>query len=124
LGSTIDIVPTILELAGLDGAAQAERHPQLAGVSLVESLAGATRRSPRDQRGHLFDYGVVMYLDPEFNEALMQSQDQVTPWAIIRESLKQLKPGPSLDNRALFRGIHDGRYKFARYFAASDHHRP
>ncbi|WP_225592389.1 hypothetical protein [Pseudomonas sp. PDM15] len=29
--------------------------------------------------------------------------------------------GPSMKNRALFRGIHDGRYKFARYFAAEDH---
>jgi len=124
LGSTVDIVPTILELAGLESAAQAIRHPQLAGVSLAESLGGASRRSKRDERGHLFDYGVTMYLDPEFNEALMRDHDQVTPWTIIKESLQRLQPGPSLDNRALLRGIHDGRYKFARYFAASDHHQP
>src|SRR5690606_28434940 len=78
--------------------------------------------SARNERGHLFDYGVVMYLDPEFTEAVMRDHDQVTPWAIIKESLAQLQFGPSLKNRALFRGIHDGRYKFARYFAAADHH--
>jgi arylsulfatase len=124
LGSTIDIVPTVLELAGLDAAAQAERYPQLAGVSLTPSLGGATRRSARDERGHLFDYGVVMYLDPEFNQAMMRGHEQVTPWTIIRQSLANLQFGPSLQNRALFRGIHDGRYKFARYFAAEDHHAP
>src|SRR5690606_24073922 len=37
---------------------------------------------------------------------------------------KSLQPGPTLKNRALFRGIHDGRYKFARYFAPEDHHLP
>ncbi len=124
LGSTIDIVPTVLELAGVTPAVQAERYPQLAGVSLAESLGGASLRSARDQRGHLFNYGVVMYLDPEFTEAMMRDNDQVTPWAMIKTSLQQMQPGPSLENRALFRGIHDGRYKFARYFAAADHHRP
>ena len=124
LGSTIDIVPTVLELAGVTPAVQAERYPQLAGVSLAESLGGASRRSARDKRGHLFNYGVVMYLDPEFTEAMMRDNDQVTPWAMIKTSLQQMQPGPSLENRALFRGIHDGRYKFARYFAAADHHRP
>ncbi|MDD0842119.1 sulfatase-like hydrolase/transferase [Pseudomonas sp. Gutcm_11s] len=124
LGSTVDIVPTVLELAGLDMAGQAERYPQLAGVSLAESIGGASKRSARDERGHLYDYGVVMYLDPEFTEAVMRDHDQVTPWAIIQESLAQMQLGPSMKNRALFRGIHDGRYKFARYFAAEDHHIP
>lgn len=124
LGSTVDIVPTVLELAGLDMSGQAERYPQLAGVSLAESIGGASKRSVRDERGHLYDYGVVMYLDPEFTEAVMRDHDQVTPWAIIQESLAQMQLGPSMKNRALFRGIHDGRYKFARYFAAEDHHIP
>lgn len=33
-------------------------------------------------------------------------------------------PPPSLDYLLLFRGVHDGRYKFARYFAPSQHHTP
>lgn len=124
LGSTVDIVPTILELAGMGTAQQSEQYPQLVGVSLVNSLGGSSQRSARDERGHLFNYGVSMYLDPEFTEAVMLNADKVTPWAIIRESLRQGRLGPSRDNRALFRGIHDGRYKFARYFAPSNHHTP
>lgn len=124
LGSSVDLAPTLLELAGMDSLTVAERYPQLAGVSLVDSLGGAERRSTRDRRGHLFDYGVTMYIDPEFTEGFMAHADAVSPMAMLRESIRQGQPGPSLDNRALFRGIHDGRYKFARYFAPSDHHVP
>ncbi|HDZ57253.1 MAG TPA: DUF229 domain-containing protein [Pseudomonas xinjiangensis] len=124
LGSTVDIVPTLLELAGMPVAQQAERYPALAGVSLASSLGGTSARSGRDERGHLFNYGVSMYLDPEFTESVMLNADKVTPWTIIKESLRQGRLGPSRDNRALFRGIHDGRYKFARYFAPSNHHTP
>lgn len=124
LGSTVDVVPTLLELAGLPLGQQAERYPGLAGVSLASSLGGSSQRSARDERGHLFNYGVSMYLDPEFTESVMRNADKVTPWTLIRESLRQGRLGPSRDNRALFRGIHDGRYKFARYFAPSNHHTP
>lgn len=124
LGSSVDLVPTLLEFAGMDSRTQAERYPQLAGVSLVNSLAGPDRRCTRDMRGHLFDYGVTMYIDPEFTETFMANAEKVTPAAMLRESIRQGQLGPSLNNRALFRGIHDGRYKFARYFAAADHHMP
>ncbi|WP_225592388.1 hypothetical protein [Pseudomonas sp. PDM15] len=72
-------MPTVLELAGLGMAGQVERYPQLADVSLAESIGGASKRSARDERGHLYDYGVVMYLDPGFTEAVMRDHDQVTP---------------------------------------------
>ncbi|UAW99050.1 sulfatase-like hydrolase/transferase [Halopseudomonas nanhaiensis] len=124
LGSSVDLAPTLLEFAGMDPRTRAERYPALAGVSLADSLGGAERRSVRDRRGHLFNYGVTMYIDPDFTEGFMAHADAVSPMAILRESIRQGKFGPSLDNRALFRGVHDGRYKFARYFAPSDHHIP
>ncbi len=124
LGSSVDLVPTLLELAGVSPEQQRERYPQLAGVSLCESLGGASGRSQRDALGHLFNYGVAMYIDPEFTRQVIRNQERVTPWSVLRESLKSLQLGPSRSNRALFRGIHDGRYKFARYFAPEDHHLP
>ena len=124
LGSSVDLVPTLLELAGVSPEQQRERYPQLAGVSLCESLGGASGRSQRDALGHLFNYGVAMYIDPEFTLQVIRNQELVTPWSVLRESLKSLQLGPSRSNRALFRGIHDGRYKFARYFAPEDHHLP
>lgn len=54
LGSSVDLVPTLLELAGVSPEQQQERYPQLAGVSLCESLGGASGRSQRDALGHLF----------------------------------------------------------------------
>ena len=124
LGSSVDLVPTLLELAGVSPEQQRERYPQLAGVSLCESLGGASGRSQRDALGHLFNYGVAMYIDPEFTRQVIRNQERVTPWSVLRESLKSLQLGPSRSHRALFRGIHDGRYKFARYFAPEDHHLP
>lgn len=124
LGSSVDLVPTLLEFAGVTPAQQRERYPQLAGVSLCESLGGASGRSERDELGHLFNYGVAMYIDPEFTVQVIRNQDQVTPWSVLSEALKNFQLGPSRANRALFRGVHDGRYKFARYFAPRDHHIP
>src|SRR5690606_15671275 len=124
LGSSVDLLPTLLGFAVVSPSDQHDRDPQLAVVSLCEALGGAARRSERDRLGHLFNYGVSMYIDPEFTLQVIRNQDQVTPWTILKEAVKSLQPGPTLKNRALFRGIHDGRYKFARYFAPEDHHLP
>ena len=40
------------------------------------------------------------------------------------ESLKLGHLGPSRTNRGLHRGVYDGRYKFARFFALGEHHIP
>src|SRR5690606_39103386 len=38
LGSSVDLLPTLLEFAGVAPAEQHDRYPQLAGVSLCEAL--------------------------------------------------------------------------------------
>lgn len=40
LASSVDIAPTLLEIAGLDAAAAATRHPALKGHSLMPALHG------------------------------------------------------------------------------------
>jgi len=124
LGSAIDLAPTLLSFAGLDDAARAERYPALKGVNLAAAVADPAARTARDAKGHLYDYNTTLYIDPENAKALMRDQATVTWWTLFEEGLKNGHLGPVLTHPGLFRGVHDGRYKFARYFAPSQHHIP
>jgi arylsulfatase len=100
LAGGVDLAPTLLSFAGLNDAERSQRYPDLHGVSLRNSIADARARTPRDERGILFNY--------------------TTPGA-------QLGPGgPPTDNptRGIIRGVFDGRYKFGRYFRLTEHHEP
>ncbi|MFV0645471.1 MAG: sulfatase-like hydrolase/transferase [Sphingomonadaceae bacterium] len=105
LMSAIDIAPTLLGLAGVSRDEWQTRYPGLKGVDVSSLVASPDTTTARDRSGHLFNYAVMHY------------------WAT-------LPPGPDgerrydLGKRRLHRGIHDGRYKFARYFAPRDHHTP
>src|SRR3546814_6936406 len=55
---------------------------------------------------------------------MMREQEAVTWWALLKEGMKRGHLGPVLTHPGLFRGVHDGRYKFARYFAPAQHHIP
>ena len=57
-------------------------------------------RTARDKRGHLFNLGVIY------------------TWARSEDGEYDLS------KRRLHRGVFDGRFKFARYFAPNDHHLP
>ena len=108
LMSAIDIAPTLLGLAGADASWRAERFPDLKGVDVSRLLEDPNSTTERDKRGHLFDYAVRHM------------------WAPLPP---QPGDGPDdlrfdLSKRRLHRGVHDGRYKFARYFAPAQHHIP
>ncbi|MGH8461386.1 MAG: sulfatase-like hydrolase/transferase [Stenotrophobium sp.] len=124
LGSAIDLVPTLLSFAGLSDSARAEKYPALKGVSLAPAVADTQARTARDARGHLYDYSTTLYADPETAKALMRGHEDATWWNLFKEDAKRGHLGPVMTNRALFRGVFDGRYKFARYFAPSQHHIP
>lgn len=101
LASGIDLAPTLLGFAGVDDATRAERYPQLHGVDISSTVASSSQRTERDDRGILFNYG--------------------TPGA---QSLTEDGPVPGDTRRGLIRGVHDGRYKFGRYFHVTEHHQP
>lgn len=116
LSSAVDIVPTLLGLAGVTGEALADRHADLPGHDLSAVVADPKATTAREAAGILFNYEVAGGWD---------TQDMKRRLSLFRNGPPaQPLPPPSLDNRVLFRGVHDGRYKFARYFAPSQHHTP
>lgn len=124
LTSCIDIIPTLLGFAGVSPQAVAEHYPFLKGVDIGEAVAKPGTRTERDRRGVLFNYGVPLYIDPAFTRATIETDAGTPQVAALRVGLATGHMFPRRDHPALFRGIHDGRYKFARYFRPDDHHQP
>jgi arylsulfatase len=124
LSSHIDLVPTILAMAGVQEDAMQSNYPELKGVDLAAALATSGGRTARDSRGILFNYGVPLYMDPEFTRQGAMTGRQFTRLTSLLIGFQTGQFFPSRDNPALFRGVHDGRYKFARYFKPDDHHTP
>ena len=107
LGTTLDIAPTLLSMAGVDAA---KRPATLKGHDLTPAAMHPDARTGRDQQGSLLNYAV----------AYGWNQPDVPPGV---ENVKPLA-APDVALRRLYRGVFDGRYKFARYFAPDQHHIP
>jgi arylsulfatase len=124
LGGAVDLIPTLLQFAGADAARVRETYPELVGAGLAEAVANPAARTVRDARGHLYNYNTTHYLDSEFAGALAGAGVPADRYMPLRALAAGLRPLPRLSHPALFRGVHTGRHKFARYFAPSAHHRP
>ncbi|MGA1327169.1 MAG: sulfatase-like hydrolase/transferase [Rubrivivax sp.] len=124
LGGAVDLIPTLLELAGVPAARVAERYPQLRGHSVAAAVADPAARTRRDEQGVLFNYNTTHYLDSAFAGALAERGIEADRWMPLRALAAGQRPLPRLTNPALFRGIHTGRHKFVRYFRPDRHHRP
>jgi arylsulfatase A-like enzyme len=96
----VDLVPTVLGMAGLNDAERQQRYPALRGVDVGAVIANARARTARDERGILFNYG--------------------TPSGPLGPN----GPAASAPVRGIIRGVFDGRYKFGRYFRITEHHEP
>lgn len=113
LMSAVDLAPTLMGLAGVAPAEAEAKFPGLPGVDLSGMVADPGRPTERDRRGHLFNYAVAYMWEPR------------------RLGRANTTQGPAdydkvydLTKRRLHRGVHDGRWKFARYFAPAQHHTP
>lgn len=124
LASHIDLVPTILGMAGVDPKARTEHYPYLKGIDVSAAIASPAATTLRDQSGILLNYGVPLYMDPDFTRKGALTGKIYSKLSSLFIGFESGQFLPSLDNPALFRGIYDGRYKFARYFKPSDHHKP
>lgn len=124
LASAVDILPTLFAMAGGRAIDLVDPLGPLPGVDLSPAVLNPRGRSARDDRGHLYDYGVPFYIDPQLLETMMRDRRTPTNLNILLETLKLGRLGPALGNRGLHRGVFDGRYKFARFFAMGAHHTP
>ncbi|WP_051711212.1 sulfatase-like hydrolase/transferase [Streptomyces sp. NRRL S-350] len=111
LASAVDLAPTLLEFAGLDGAAVATRFPALHGRSLTPVLEG---RSVRE--GVLTAVESIITLDAGF---WFEFADPQAPQRILSGELR-----PDWSKRGFLRGYHDQRYTFGRYFSPLSPNRP
>jgi arylsulfatase len=113
LMGAIDLAPTLMSLAGLSADEQATRFPGLPGLDVSGLLTSPAAPTERDRQGHLFNYAVVHYWEP--------TKDRT---AVLASGEPDYAKRFDLSKRRLHRGVHDGRYKYARYFAPAHHNMP
>jgi arylsulfatase len=124
LFSAVDLAPTLLGLGSIEDARQRTEFPVLKGYDLSEAVANPGKPGRRDTEvgGLLYTYDSLNSVDVEF----MSHVD-----VFLREGAKSLTLTipPNLkpnfrENRGFLRGVYDGRYKLARYFAPAKCNRP
>jgi len=111
LTSSVDIAPTVLEMAGLDRTDIATEHPGLHGHSLLPVLEGA---APRE--GVLTAVENVVNLDAGFWKGFGEPD--------VAERIQSGALRPDWTKRGFLRGYTDERYSFGRYFSPLEPNRP
>ncbi|MFJ5552881.1 sulfatase-like hydrolase/transferase [Streptomyces sp. NPDC093225] len=111
LGSAVDLAPTLLACAGVDGAERATRFPALKGHSLLPVADGSAVRE-----GVLTAVESIVTLDASF---WFEFADPEAPARIQAGSLR-----PDWTKRGFLRGYIDDHYTFGRYFSPLRPNRP
>jgi arylsulfatase A-like enzyme len=137
VGSHLDLVPTILAYAGLSEGRQKQRYPFLKGHDLSGVVADLESDGPRGSSnnpgiGALYTYDMITTVDAQWfqrNARLLLDQaaaDAGLEFVRGKEFLAKIDEieKPNMDNRELFRGIFDGRYKLVRYFGLAHYNLP
>ncbi|MGK0221280.1 MAG: arylsulfatase A-like enzyme [Limisphaerales bacterium] len=118
--SAVDLVPTLLGLAGGDEVIA--RHTQLKGVNLAPAL-DTDSPSERSKTGVLVYLSLIMTDFNFFKDVASAGvQDSFSGWFNAR--FIKGKWTPDFSQRGVLRGMFDGRYRFGRYFGLGEHHTP
>ena len=137
VSSHLDLVPTVLGLAGLSEQEQGQRYPFLKGCDLSETVAEPGTDGPRGSarrpgKGALYTYDMIASVDAEW----LQRNAPLLLDVAAAEAGLELHRGqeflavldeigsPDLGKREVFRGVYDGRYKLIRYFGLGHYHLP
>jgi len=125
LTSHIDIVPTLLAMAGGDPAKKAAMLDRLKGrdiSGLLNDPAGAPVNAVRDAA--LYTFNMLVYQDPDFTidvaKILHEKGQKEGAAEVNRRGLKPDLAG----HRGAIRSAFDGRHKFSRYFSTFQHNKP
>ncbi|MBN1572528.1 MAG: sulfatase-like hydrolase/transferase [Deltaproteobacteria bacterium] len=121
LASGVDLVPTIMAIAGISEEKLKGRYGDLPGYDLtgqMESPTGAGRRAERSG-GLIVLWSALHGVDGDFPEKVQKLKE-------ARRSGSRMPGDLSRDwsKRGIMRGMFDGRYKFARYFSPLEFHTP
>ncbi|MBP7338626.1 sulfatase-like hydrolase/transferase [Niveispirillum sp.] len=123
LASHIDMAPTLLGLAGVPSSVVATQAPGLVGQDLSRVILEPGAPSPRDGGGGLLMHWTsLIYQDHVAALAFEEDRQKGNSFSIL--SLATPRFRSSLSKRGQMRAVFDGRYKFARYFAPTDHNTP
>ena len=125
LTSHVDIVQTLISMAGGDESRKAELLDGLKGRDfsrLLNDPAGAGVNELRDTA--LYNFNMLIYEDPDFVtravKLIHEKGNEKGAKEIGRLGLK-----PDLANlRGAIRSVFDGHYKFNRYFSTVQHNKP
>ena len=122
--SLIDLVPTLLGLAGVDTSPIIE-SARLAGRDLSAEATGQSGSGPRARDGLLLHWTSLAFIDHQAANAFGAVSKRsglgraFGYWEMQRNELAN-----AANKRGQMRGVVDDRYKFARYFAPKEHNLP
>ncbi|MGI9577983.1 MAG: sulfatase-like hydrolase/transferase [Microthrixaceae bacterium] len=113
LTSHLDLVPTILGCTGLDDIDDAD----LPGHDITPVMSKAATSGLHEVReATLYAYNMFTGLDADFLGALATAK--------VTGNKPEQPPQMDFSKRGAIRSVFDGRYRFSRYFAPTEHHRP
>ena len=123
LSGHIDLVPTLLGMAGVEPGRQAELAGRaLPGKDLTPLLANPGAAGVNTLRESvLFTYSGIGTNDASLWQAVAAAR---AVGRDPREALRQQGFQPDLTKRGSLRSVFDGRHKFTRYFAPTQRNRP
>jgi arylsulfatase A-like enzyme len=134
IGSHLDLVPTILDFAGVGEEEMRHRYPQLPGRSMRPSIMRPSEPGPRGSSSEPGDGALICWdglnmLDPQWNVsgALGAVMDLPLDAAGKQAALKDVGQeygAPDFGRRAFYRAVVDGQYKLVRWFSPREYGQP
>lgn len=123
LSSHIDLVPTLLSMAGASPTEQSEfAGRDLPGKNLMPALgAPATAKTDAVRDGVLYTYSALLTNDAGLIEV---AGEAIAARKDAKEVIKARGFKPDLKKRGSVRTVFDGRYKFSRYFSPIERNKP